>query len=549
MNKRCIILLLSALYAFGAAAEDRPFHRMAFERLPDLQMPRGVGQPVLLGNEVTVFGGHTTGYKPAETAEYFSGGTWHSIPMTWPHDGGCVVVLPDGKVFLAGGNAEAFGIGQSWGAEIYDPASHTFSPIGIMDRKRSLNTALALPDGRALIAGNWYGPDGIEAYAPGAGFVPLKPLEPGLCYPYILRTHPDDFIFFSHMDAYGDTAGALVHRLHGASFREPLLEEWQPIFNYAVSDDEQKIADYTYLILACRQDWSETSILKVTDGVFSLLELEAPIPCTGPSGNSVFWGAGPQVDRTSRVAWIQGYDVAGRIYFARIDYNATFDGGKASIQCYYAETPEGFPGGKALLLPGGKMILAGGHAQAPGEAGLVADNFNTFSSVYVFHTEKPRKARVPVWAIVAGILLMGGAIVIVVSRLRKKSIPDSEPGTEDSAEQARKLNADLMAEVSRLIEEKELFLQKDLRVADIAKELATNRTYLSILVNNLTGSGFSDLINGYRIRYAQQLMRDHPEMAHGDVAIASGFSSRTAFLRTFKAKTGLSPTEWKANQQ
>ena len=69
------------------------------------------------------------------------------------------------------------------------------------------------------------------------------------------------------------------------------------------------------------------------------------------------------------------------------------------------------------------------------------------------------------------------------------------------------------------------------------------------LVNNLTGSGFSDLINGYQIRYAQQLMREHPGMAHGDVAIASGFSSRTAFLRTFKAKTGLSPTEWKANRE
>ncbi|MBO4565821.1 MAG: helix-turn-helix transcriptional regulator, partial [Bacteroidales bacterium] len=116
---------------------------------------------------------------------------------------------------------------------------------------------------------------------------------------------------------------------------------------------------------------------------------------------------------------------------------------------------------------------------------------------------------------------------------------------EPSAEQAKKLDADLMAELSHLIEEKELFLRKDLRVADIAKELATNRTYMSILVNNLTGSGFSDLINGYRIRYAQQLMLEHPEMVHGDVAIASGFASRTAFLRTFKAKTGLSPTEWK----
>ena len=109
MLKKPLILLLAALYALSVAAEGQSFRKMAFERLPDLQTPRGVGQPVLLGNEVTVFGGHTTGYKPAETAEYFSDGAWHSIPMTYPHDGGCVTVLPDGRVLLAGGNA---GIGR-----------------------------------------------------------------------------------------------------------------------------------------------------------------------------------------------------------------------------------------------------------------------------------------------------------------------------------------------------------------------------------------------------------------------------------------------------
>ena len=519
------------------------FQKLSFERLPELQTPRGVGQPVLLGDEVTVFGGHTTGYKPVETAEYYRDGAWHSIPMTYPHDGGAITLLPDGRVFLAGGNAEPFGIGQSWGAEIYDPVTHSFAPIGIMDRKRSLLCAAALPDGRVLIAGNWYGPDGIEAYMPGGGFTALAPLEPGLCYPYILRSTEDDVIVFSSMDSKGEPAGPYVHRLGGEPCHVPLLEEWEPIFNYASSDDEHIIADYTYLLLANRRGGSGTAILRVSGGEFSVLDLEEPIPAEGPSGDPVFWAVGPQVDRAGRLAWIQGCDVRGRIYFARIDYNATLDGGKASVRLYYAEAPEGFPYGKALLLPGGRFFLAGGVCQMPGETVIVNDNFNVLSSVYLFHTEEQQKAAVSLWAIIAVALLLCAAIVLIVIRLgRKKDAPEVPEPTE---EQAKKLNADLMAEVSHLIEEKELFLRKDLRVADIAKELATNRTYMSILVNNLTGSGFSDLINGYRIRYAQQLMLEHPEMVHGDVAIASGFASRTAFLRTFKAKTGLSPTEWK----
>ena len=463
--------------------------------------------------------------------------------MTYPHDGGSFTKLPDGRLFLAGGNAEAFGIGQSWGAEIYDPATHSFSPVGIMDRKRSLASAMALPDGQVLIAGNWNGPDAIEVYTPGSGFATLKPLEPGFTYPYILRIPPDDILVFGPMTSSGDTTGAFVQRLKGEAVEVPLLEEWLPIFNYATSDDDQRIADFTYLILANRRDGTGTAILKVAGGEFSLLELEQDIPAEGPSGIPVFWSCGPQVDRSSRLAWIQGCDTEGRIYFAQIDYNPTFDGGKASVELYYAETPEGFPGGKALLLPGGKLLLAGGVAQMPGAPVIVNDNFNSFASVYLFHTKEPEKTVIPLWVKGLAFLLLCFGVVFLGSYLRRKKTPREAP-----AYPAQKLNADLMAEMERLIGEKKLFLRKDLRVADIAQEMATNQTYVSLLVNNLSGNNFATLISGYRVRYAQQLMREHPEMVHADVAEASGFASRTTFLRTFKAQTGLTPTEWKRQQ-
>ena len=284
------------------------------------------------------------------------------------------------------------------------------------------------------------------------------------------------------------------------------------------------------------------AILKVSGEEFSVLELDSPIPETGPSGDGIRWSGEPQVDRSARVAWIQGYDIHRRVYFARISYDATFDGGKASVQYYYAENgTEGFPKALALLMPGGRMFLAGGVAQAEGADVVTDDNFHPYADVFLFHTEDPRKAGVPVWAIVAGVLLLAGVIVLIAARRRK-------PAPEEVVEKAQKLNEDLMEEMSRLIQEKELFLRKDLRVADIAQELATNQTYVSLLVNNLSGDNFATMIGGYRIRYAQKLMREHPEMVHADVAEASGFASRTAFLRTFKAQTGLTPTEWKAQE-
>ena len=543
MYKKPLILFLAGLVSLIAAAEDKPsFKKIVFERLPSLEAPRGNHQTLLLNGEVTVVGGHTTGYKPLETLEYYKGGSWHSIPTTWPHDGGAFAQLPDGNLFMAGGHAEAFGIGQSWGAELYDPATHTFSPIGIMNRKRTLASAMAMPDGRVLIAGNWRGRDGIEIYTPGEGFASVKDLEPGWAFPSILVSSREDVILLGMMDPYGKDTGTAVDRLQGPPLEVPLLEQWRPYFGYGVSSDEFRIADYTYLILAYSRTDDRAAILKVSGENFSVLELESPIPEAGPFGDGIRWSGEPQVDRSARVAWIQGFDVSGRIYFARISYDATFDGGKASVQYYYAENgSEEFPRARALLLPGGKMFLAGGVAQAEGADVVTDDNFHPYADVYLFHTEDPEKAGVPVWAIVAGVLLLAGAIVLIASR-RKKASP------EEVAEKQQKLNEDLLEEMSRLIQEKELFLRKDLRVADIAQELATNQTYVSMLVNNLSGDNFATMIGGYRIRYAQKLMREHPEMVHADVAEASGFASRTAFLRTFKAQTGLTPTEWKAQE-
>ena len=438
MQKTPLIFLLAALISVAGNAQD--FHKMSFEQLPSLNTPRGVGQPMLLGDEVTVFGGHTTGYKPEETAEYYRNGAWHSIPMMYPHDGGAITRMQDGKVFLSGGNAEAFGIGQSWGAEIYDPQTHGFAPIGIMSRKRSLLTAAALPDGRVLVAGNWHGPDGVEVYAPGKGFSILKALEPGLCYPYILPTSADDAILFSPMESSGDTTGFFVQHLNADAVEVPLLAEWMPIFNYATSDDEQKIADFTYLILANRRDGTETAILKVSGGEFSFLDLETAIPQEGPSGDALFWSCGPQVDRSGRLAWIQGNDTKGRIYFARIGYNPIFDGGKAEVRLYYAEKPGGFPYSKALIMPGGKLMTVGGVAQVPGKPVIVSDNFNTSAEVYLFHTEEPSKAGVPLWAIIVGVALIGGAVTLLL--IGKKKTPEEEP-----VEKAQKLNADLMEEM------------------------------------------------------------------------------------------------------
>lgn len=540
-----LLPLIAALLISG-----QPFQKISFERLPDMQTARGAHRTVILDGEITVFGGHTNGFKPVETAEYYSGGAWHTMPMMYPHDGACIALMPGGNVFLAGGSGEPFGIGQSWGAEIYDRATHSFSPIGILSHKRAYASALAMPDSSVVIAGNWYAADGIEVYDRAGGLRPVKDLQPGWNAPYILPTAPGEAIVFGWQDCFGAPSYGRVDRLNGDSYIEPILQEWRPHPDYTASDTEFKIADYTYLLNASRLSDGQEGILRVSGGEFSLLETEEPIPMTGLEGDTLKWGLHLYVDRPARHAWLPGMDERGRVYFACIHYDATFDGGKAPVSLYYAENPSGcFPTAEMAMPADGTFVLTGGPKFAAGK-GLDhdQDNFNPSAEVYIFHTgPQTPGASLPVWTLVAGVLLFALSIWLAYRAFRaRKPARASDVPPDDKA---RKLNADLMEQLDRMMEEKELFKRSDLRLSDVASELATNRTYMSILVNNLTGSGFSDLINGYRIRYAQKLMLEHPDMVHGDVAIASGFASRTAFLRTFKAKTGMSPTEWKKSQE
>jgi AraC-like DNA-binding protein len=262
-----------------------------------------------------------------------------------------------------------------------------------------------------------------------------------------------------------------------------------------------------------------------------------------PDGNPIQWRL-LQVDRPARLAWMQGISsITGSLCIARIGYDATFDGGRASVALYYASRPGGYPSGCARLLPGGRFVLAGGTGWKEGTFPVEVDNFKAYSTVYIFHTEALLKGGMPLWAILMMALLAGGVAVLAIVLVRRGRRTAEKPA---EAEESR-LN--LMEQLSALIEEKELYRRKNLRITDVASELATNKTYVSVLLNNLSGESFTTMITRYRVQYAQKLLREHPEMLLDEVAESSGFSSRTTFFRSFKALTGQTPQEWRKSRR
>ena len=106
----------------------------------------------------------------------------------------------------------------------------------------------------------------------------------------------------------------------------------------------------------------------------------------------------------------------------------------------------------------------------------------------------------------------------------------------------------MAAEIRKLMDEKHLFLQPNLKINNLASMLNTNRNYIYHAINGEIGLSFSDYINQKRIEHAINLIDHNPNMLLTDVATKSGFSSASSFYRNFKTITGCSPSDYQKKQ-
>ena len=97
--------------------------------------------------------------------------------------------------------------------------------------------------------------------------------------------------------------------------------------------------------------------------------------------------------------------------------------------------------------------------------------------------------------------------------------------------------------LEQVVEEQQLYLNKNLTLQDLAQALSSNRTYVSNYLSQVRHQTFYDYINQLRIeRISLPMMREHPEYKLEHVAKESGFASISTFRRAFVKITGQTPS-------
>lgn len=84
----------------------------------------------------------------------------------------------------------------------------------------------------------------------------------------------------------------------------------------------------------------------------------------------------------------------------------------------------------------------------------------------------------------------------------------------------------------------------DLCLDDIAAYAGFSKYHFTRLFKNFTGVSFYKYLNRKRIEHAEKLLVN-PELSITEVALQSGFSSLSAFIRMFKLIKGCTPTEFR----
>lgn len=80
----------------------------------------------------------------------------------------------------------------------------------------------------------------------------------------------------------------------------------------------------------------------------------------------------------------------------------------------------------------------------------------------------------------------------------------------------------------------------------LARHLGTNTHYLSQAFNEGLGQSFNAVVNRLRVEAVQAtLSQAEPPRDLLEIALAAGFNSKTSFNRVFKARTGMTPSQYR----
>ena len=118
------------------------------------------------------------------------------------------------------------------------------------------------------------------------------------------------------------------------------------------------------------------------------------------------------------------------------------------------------------------------------------------------------------------------------------------PASKDSV--ADEVLTEWKPKLLRLMQEEKIYEDPELSLTQVAKQLQSNPSFISMVVNRGFELNFNYFVNQFRIEAVKEMLKkgEHKKQTLLGIAYECGFNSKATFNRAFKKVTGLTPKEW-----
>lgn len=127
-----------------------------------------------------------------------------------------------------------------------------------------------------------------------------------------------------------------------------------------------------------------------------------------------------------------------------------------------------------------------------------------------------------------------------------ESKEEIEPIVPEVEEESQLKTIDIFNQLTNKIKEEKLFLQKDVTIRLLARQLKINEKEFSKLIKTHTGKNFYHYINQFRVNEFKRLLQTPKATKLSLLGLSeeSGFCSKSTFYSTFKAFEGITPKQY-----
>lgn len=122
--------------------------------------------------------------------------------------------------------------------------------------------------------------------------------------------------------------------------------------------------------------------------------------------------------------------------------------------------------------------------------------------------------------------------------------------TEDEM-QPKQLSVDVAAHIKKELElwvDEKKYTRKELNINSVARDIYTNRTYLSTYINNVYSLSFRIWITNLRVEEAKRILIADNAVSMAKISDMVGFSSPASFAHIFKRQEGMPPLVWRSEK-